>query len=56
MLADHDFVTIEHAALMQHLIPGAVLAVLPNTTHMTATGRDDLLLPMLADFLGPGRS
>jgi len=33
----HDFVTVEHAALMQHLIPGARLAVLPNTTHMQAT-------------------
>jgi pimeloyl-ACP methyl ester carboxylesterase len=51
VLGDHDFVTIEHAALMQHLIPGAQLAVLPNTTHMTATKRTDLLLPMLAEFL-----
>jgi pimeloyl-ACP methyl ester carboxylesterase len=48
---DHDFVTVEHAALMQQLIPGAHLAVLPNTTHMRATRRADLLLPMLADFL-----
>lgn len=51
VLGDHDFVTIEHAALMQHLIPGSKLAVLPNTTHMTAASRADLLLPMLADFL-----
>jgi pimeloyl-ACP methyl ester carboxylesterase len=49
---DHDFVTVEHAALMQQLIPGAQLAVLPNTTHMQATRRAELLLPMLADFLG----
>jgi pimeloyl-ACP methyl ester carboxylesterase len=48
---DHDFVTVEHAALMQHLIPGSMLAVLPNTTHMQITRRADLLLPMLADFL-----
>jgi pimeloyl-ACP methyl ester carboxylesterase len=48
---DHDFVTVEHAALMQQLIPGAKLAVLPNTTHMTVTRRADLLLPILADFL-----
>jgi pimeloyl-ACP methyl ester carboxylesterase len=48
---DHDFVTVEHAALMQHLIPGSHLAVLPNTTHMQATRRADLLLPMLAEFL-----
>ena len=48
---DHDFVTIEHAALMQQLIPGAHLAVLPATTHMTVTRRADLLLPILAAFL-----
>ena len=51
VLGDHDFVTVEHAALMQQLIPGSRLAVLPNTTHMQVTGRADLLLPMLADFL-----
>jgi pimeloyl-ACP methyl ester carboxylesterase len=48
---DHDFVTNEHAALMKELIPGAYLAVLPDTTHMNATRRPELLLPMLAWFL-----
>jgi pimeloyl-ACP methyl ester carboxylesterase len=52
VIGDHDFVTVEHAALMQHLIPGALLAVLPNTTHMQATRRTALLAPMLIDFLG----
>jgi pimeloyl-ACP methyl ester carboxylesterase len=51
VLGDHDFVTIEHAALMQHLIRGSHLAVLPGTTHMQVTRRADLLLPMLARFL-----
>lgn len=51
VLGDHDFVTVEHAALMQHLIAGARLAVLPHTTHMTATKRADLLVPMLTEFL-----
>lgn len=51
VIGDRDFVTVEHAALMQRLIPGAQLAVLPNTTHMRATRRTELLLPMLADFL-----
>lgn len=51
VLGDHDFVTIEHAALMQHLIPGSQLAVLPGTTHMEATRRVELLLPMLDRFL-----
>ena len=49
---DHDFVTIEHAALVLELIPGAQLAVLPGTTHMQVTRRVDLLLPMLETFLG----
>jgi pimeloyl-ACP methyl ester carboxylesterase len=48
---DHDFVTNEHAALMRELIPGAKLAVLPDTTHMQVTRRAEYLLPMLAAFL-----
>jgi pimeloyl-ACP methyl ester carboxylesterase len=51
VMGDHDFFTIEHAALMQHLIPGSQLAVLPGTTHMQVTRRADLLLPILARFL-----
>ncbi|HEX6499731.1 MAG TPA: alpha/beta fold hydrolase [Micromonosporaceae bacterium] len=51
VIGDHDFVTVDHAALMQRLIPGARLAVLPGTTHMRATHRVDLLVPMLAEFL-----
>ena len=51
VMGDHDFVTIEHGALMKQLIPGSHLAVLPNTTHMAATRRPELLLPMLAAFL-----
>lgn len=51
MQGDHDFVTVEHAALMQQLIPGAQLAVLPGTTHMQITRRADVLLPILGRFL-----
>lgn len=51
VLGDHDFTTVAHAAVMQELIPGSQLAVLPGTTHMQATRRADLLLPMLAAFL-----
>jgi pimeloyl-ACP methyl ester carboxylesterase len=51
VLGDHDFTTVEHGALMLELIPGSQLAVLPGTTHMQATRRSDLLLPMLAAFL-----
>jgi pimeloyl-ACP methyl ester carboxylesterase len=51
VIGDHDFVTIEHGALMKKLIPGSQLAVLPGTTHMTATKRVDLLVLLLAAFL-----
>ncbi len=51
VVGDHDFVTVEHAALMKELIPASQLAVLPGTTHMQATRRPELLLPMLAAFL-----
>jgi pimeloyl-ACP methyl ester carboxylesterase len=51
VIGDHDFVTIEHGALMKELVPGARLAVLPGTTHMTATKQLDLLVPLLAAFL-----
>lgn len=51
MLGDHDFTTVEHGALMQQLIPGSQLAVLPGTSHMSITRRADLLLPMLDRFL-----
>jgi pimeloyl-ACP methyl ester carboxylesterase len=51
VLGDRDFTTIEHGALMQQLIPGSQLAVVPDTTHMQVTRRADLLLPMLERFL-----
>ena len=51
MIGDHDFTTVEHAALMLELIPGSQLAVLPGTTHMTITRRVDLVVPMLTGFL-----
>ncbi len=54
IIGDHDFVTIEHAALITELIPGSQLAVLPATTHMTVTKRLDLLVPLLAAFLDSG--
>lgn len=51
VLGDRDFTTVEHGALMQQLIPGAQLAILPGTTHMQVTRHADLLLPMLTRFL-----
>lgn len=51
VIGDHDFTTSAHGAVMQELIPGSQLAILPGTTHMQAPRRADLLLPMLATFL-----
>lgn len=51
VVGDHDFTTAAHAAVMQELIPGSQLAILPGTTHMRASRRADLLLPILAAFL-----
>jgi len=51
VVGDHDFTTTAHAVVMQELIPGSQLAILPGTTHMQAPRRADLLLPMLATFL-----
>lgn len=51
MIGDHDFVTIEHAALALELIPDARLAVVPNATHNGLMHRADVVLPILEDFL-----
>ena len=48
---DHDFGTVEHAALMHQLIPGSRLAILPGTTHMQVTSRVAILDLLLRDFL-----
>ncbi len=46
-IGDNDFTRIEHAAEMKRLIPGATLAVLPETTHMNIIDRGDWLAPMI---------
>ncbi|MCD2194109.1 alpha/beta hydrolase [Actinomycetospora endophytica] len=51
MIADHDFVAVEHAALELELIPDARLAVIPNATHNGLLHRADVVLPILEDFL-----
>jgi pimeloyl-ACP methyl ester carboxylesterase len=51
MIGDHDFVTIEHAALELELVPDARLAVVPGATHNGLMHRADVVLPILEDFL-----
>ena len=52
VFGDHDFIRLEHAVQMHALIPGAQLAVLPGTTHMGVLRRADLIVPLVAGFLG----
>jgi pimeloyl-ACP methyl ester carboxylesterase len=47
VIGDDDFIRIEHAAEMKRLIPGAQLAVLPGTTHMSIIDRGDWLAPLI---------
>ncbi|MBR7620580.1 alpha/beta hydrolase [Phenylobacterium sp. 20VBR1] len=51
-IGDNDFVRIDHAAEMARLIPGAQLAVLPNTTHLNILTRGAWLEPMIAARIG----
>jgi pimeloyl-ACP methyl ester carboxylesterase len=52
VFGDHDFIRLEHAVQMHELIPGSQLAVLPGTTHMGVLRRADLIVPLVAGFLG----
>jgi pimeloyl-ACP methyl ester carboxylesterase len=52
IFGDHDFIRLEHAVEMHHLIAGAQLAVLPGTTHTDVLRRTDLMIPLVRDFLG----
>jgi pimeloyl-ACP methyl ester carboxylesterase len=50
MVGDHDFVRLEHAVEMHHLIAGSQVAVLPGTTHNGLMRRADLVLPIAKEF------
>jgi pimeloyl-ACP methyl ester carboxylesterase len=50
---DADIVTPEHAVAMYRLLPpGSQLAILPGTAHEELPGRAELLVPIVAGFLG----
>ncbi|WP_232662773.1 alpha/beta fold hydrolase [Pseudonocardia sp. TRM90224] len=51
VIADNDFVRLDHAAAMRDLIPGAQLAVIPGATHTGLLRRIDLLLPLVESHL-----
>ncbi|WP_205629118.1 alpha/beta fold hydrolase [Jiangella muralis] len=50
IIGDTDFVRLEHAVEMKHLLPNAQLAILPDTKHLQVI-RPDLVLPMVTAFL-----
>ncbi len=52
VLGDRDFMRVDFAAQMARLIPGARLAVLPDTTHMDILKRDAWLEPFLEANIG----
>lgn len=54
VIGDRDFILPEHAAHMAATIPGAWLAVLPDTTHMGVLGRPELP-GMLLERIGTAR-
>jgi pimeloyl-ACP methyl ester carboxylesterase len=51
VIADNDFVRLDHAAAMRDLIPGAQLAVIPGSTHTGQLRRTDILIPLVESFL-----
>jgi pimeloyl-ACP methyl ester carboxylesterase len=55
IIGDNDFTRIEHAAEMKRLIPGAQLAVLPGTTHMSIMQQGDWIVPMLEQRLASAK-
>ncbi|GAA5006741.1 alpha/beta fold hydrolase [Actinopolymorpha pittospori] len=55
IVGDNDFTRLEHAVEMTHLLPGARLAVLPDTTHMAMMRRTEHVVPMVETFLGQAR-
>ena len=52
-LGDNDYVRIDHAVSVSHLIPKARLAVLPGTTHFGVVKRDAWLEPMMESLAEP---
>jgi pimeloyl-ACP methyl ester carboxylesterase len=54
-IGDNDFTRIEHAVEMRDLIPGAKLAVLPNTTHMNIIERGAWLEPMVEETIAAAK-
>jgi len=55
LVGDTDFVPLEHAVSLYHLLADAQLAVLPATTHMGVTQRPAQVLALVGPFLDSAR-
>ena len=49
--ADDDSVAIDHTVAMYQAIPGAELAIIPNTSHALIDEKPDLIDRLIIDFL-----
>ena len=54
VVGDSDFTPLPHAVAMHALIPGAQLAVLPDTTHMGVIQQGERLSRLVRSFLQVG--
>lgn len=55
VIADNDFVRLDHAGAMRDLIPDAQLAVVPGSTHTGLLRRPDVVLLLVESFLAEKR-
>lgn len=55
VVADHDFVTVEHAQAMQRALPDSRLEVVPDATHGLPMENPDLVARLVLDYLAESR-
>lgn len=55
MYGDHDDIRLEHATLMQNLIPASQLAVLPDTSHFMMFEQPTWASTMAISFMDGGK-
>jgi pimeloyl-ACP methyl ester carboxylesterase len=51
VVADHDFVTVEHASAMQRALPESRLEVVPDATHGLPMEKPEVVARLVLDFL-----
>jgi pimeloyl-ACP methyl ester carboxylesterase len=55
VVADHDFVTVEHAQAMHRALPDSRLEVVPDATHGLPMEKPDVLAQLVLDYLAEAR-